>query len=175
MAATRCFIVVKPTNAFPDAASPVGRPQAPATVRRVRHRGFTIAEVAVSVLVLALGISTSLAAMQRAYLALDTARNLVIAGSIMQNEIEKERLLAWVQVSDTTYQPVIDSSFLRNPAVAGRFTLSRSAVLLSQRSGQMVQVTLTVAWRTYDGRSLSRSYTTYFGQAGLYNYFYKNV
>lgn len=139
------------------------------------RRGFTIAEVAISVLVLALAIATSLTALQRAYGALDTARNLAIAGGILQSEFEKERLLGWAQVSDTAYQPSIDASFMRNPAVAGRFTLSRSAVALAQRSGQMVQVTLTVTWRSYDGRSLSRSYTTYFCQGGLYNYFYKNV
>lgn len=128
-----------------------------------------------AVLVLALGIATALTALQRAYLALDTARNLTIAGGIMQNQVEKERLLSWEQVSDLDYKPAIDASFLRNPAVAGRFTLSRSAVLLPQRSNKLVQVTLTVTWRTQDGRSLSRSYTTYFCESGLYNYIYKNV
>ena len=126
-------------------------------------------------LVLAMAISTSLVVMQRTYLALDTARNLETAGGIMQCEIEKERLLSWAQVSDATYQPAIDASYMRNPATAGRFTLSRSTAVMAQRSGQMVQVTLTVTWRSYDGRSLSRSYTTYFCNGGLYNYIYKNA
>jgi hypothetical protein len=111
--------------------------------------------------------------MQRAFLALDTARNLETAGGIMQCEFEKERLFSWAQVNDATYLPVIDTSFTRNPSTAGRFTLSRSLVALAQHSGQMVQITLIVNWRSYDGRSLSRSYTTYYGQNGLYAYFYK--
>lgn len=125
-----------------------------------------------TVIVLALAITTSLSALQRAFLDLDTARNLEIAGQILQCEMERERLLNWTQVNDAAYQPVIDDSFARNPAIAGRFTLSRSLVPLTGRSGRMVQITLTTSWRSYDGRNLSRSYTTYYGQGGLHAYFY---
>jgi hypothetical protein len=125
-----------------------------------------------SVIVLALALTTSLAAMQRAFLQFDTARNLEVAANILQCEIEKERLFSWSRVSDTTYQPVIDSSFARNPAIGGRFTLSRALATVPSHNGQMVQITLTVRWRGYDGRSLTRSYTTYYTQGGLYEYLY---
>ena len=128
-----------------------------------------------AVIVLAMAITTALMAMQRAFLDLDTARNLQLAGNIMQCELEKERLFNWTQVSNAAYQPAIDGSFMRNPVVAGRFTLTRSLSVLPQRSGQVVQIILTVRWRSYDGRSLARSYTTYFCQGGLYNYFYQNA
>lgn len=124
-----------------------------------------------AVAVLALALTTAITAMQQAFLAVDTARNLEIAGNILQSEMEKERLMTWAEVGDAAYQPVIAPSFARNPAVAGRFTLSRA---LAQRSGQMLQITLTVRWRSYDGRTLSRSYTTYYTQAGLYDYLYNN-
>jgi Tfp pilus assembly protein PilV len=132
-------------------------------------------EVSIAVMILAIAITTALAAMQRAFLQLDTARNLQLAGSILQCEMEKHRLLPWERVSDPAYQPVIDSSFLRNPAVAGRFTLSRSLAVVPERNGQLVHVTLTVTWRTFDGRNLSRSYTTTFCQGGLFNRIYHNV
>lgn len=125
-----------------------------------------------AVIVLALAITTSLSALQRALLSLDTARNLEIAGSILQCEMEKERLLDWATLNDALYQPAMDSSFTRNPAIAGRFTLSRGVAALSGRAGKMIQVTLTVRWRGYDGRTLSRSYTSYFGDSGLREYFY---
>jgi len=138
-------------------------------------RAFTIMEVAMAVIVLAMAIVTSLVVLQRAFLELDTARNLEIAGNILQCEMEKERLLAWTDVSSATYQPAIDTSFSRNPAIAGRYTLSRSLAVPGGHSGTLVQVTLTVCWRSLDGRTLSRSYVTYFTQGGLYNYFYPNV
>ena len=137
-------------------------------------RAFTIVEVAMAVFVLAVALTTSLAAMQRAFLQLDTARNLEIAANMLQCEMEKERLLAWdvVRNATTTYVPVIDPSFARNPAISGRFTLSRTVAVLAAHSGQVLQITLTVTWRGYDGRSLSRSYTSYYTQGGLYAYLY---
>ena len=127
-----------------------------------------------AVAMLALVLTTSIMVTQRVFAELDTARNLEIAGNILQCEIEKERLLPWVSASDASYQPVIDASFTRNPAIAGRFTLSRALTLLAQRSGQEVQITLTVGWRSYDGHTVTRSSTTYYTQGGLYAYFYNH-
>ena len=137
-----------------------------------RTRAFTIVEVVMAVFILALALTTSLAALQRAFLQLDTARNLEIAANMLQCEMEKERLFTWAQASNGSYAPVIDTSFSRNPAIGGRFTLSRSVTTLSGHSSQVLQITLTVTWRGYDGRSLSRNYTSYYTQGGLYAYLY---
>ena len=138
------------------------------------RRAFTIVEVTMAVFILALALTTSLAALQRAFLQLDTARNLEIAANILQCEMEKERLLTWdvVRNATVTYVPAIDNSFARNPAIAGRFTLSRTLAVLASHSNQVLQITLTVRWRGYDGRSLARSYTSYYTQGGLYAYLY---
>lgn len=148
-----------------------------ATCRQYRSpaaavRAFTIVEVAMSVLVLALVFTTSLTAMQSAFLQFDTARNLEIASNILQCEMEKERLFTWAAVSNAAYAPVIDPGFARNPTISGRFTLSRALTVVAGHSGLMVQITLTVRWRGYDGRNLARSYTSYYTQGGLRDYFY---
>lgn len=137
-------------------------------------RAFTLVEVAMSVIVLALAMTTALTAMQRTFLQFDTARNLEVAANILQCEMEKQRLMSWTAVNNASYVPVIDSSFARNPAIGGRFTLSRSIATVANHAGQMVQVTLTVQWRGYDGRRLNRSYTTYYTQGGLYAYLYRS-
>ena len=70
----------------------------------------------------------------------------------------------------------VDTSFLTTPAVSTRFTLSRAVTEIDTTAGSgMRQVTFTVTWNSYDGRPLSRSYTTYYGQEGLYDYYYNSI
>jgi len=140
--------------------------------RRNAARGFTLIEVALALIILALVIMSTVTAMQRCLAQLDTARNLQTASAIMQTEMEKERLMSWYQVADTSYQPVIDASFNRIPNLAGRFTLSRSVATLANRNGDMLQITLTVSWKNYDGRTLTRSTTSYYTKDGLHAYYH---
>jgi Tfp pilus assembly protein PilV len=138
--------------------------------RREISVGFTIAEVMVAACVMALAITTSITTMQRAYLALDAARGTSYAAQMMQTEMEKIRLQNWTTVSgySATSTPVtIDSSFTSNSYIGNRYTMTRTATPV--HTG-MMQITLTISWATYDGRTLSRSYTTYYGHNGLYDY-----
>jgi len=139
---------------------------------RADTRGFTIVEVAVTAFILALVIVTAITTLQRAFSNLDTARNISLASTILQTQLENERLFTWAKLTDASYQPVLGAAFLRNPAVAGRFSISRAFSMVPNRSSQVAQVTITVRWRNYDGRSLARSYTTYFTKGGLNDYYY---
>lgn len=129
-------------------------------------------------LVMIFAISSALKAMQQAYRSLDTARNITIAGQIMQSEFEKMRLRDWSTIdaySGTVASPAtvtVDSSFTSNTFIGNRFTLKRSNTLL--RAG-MREIVLTVTWTNYDGRSITRSYSSYYGQNGLYDYFYNSL
>lgn len=139
--------------------------------RRQRGPGaFTLLEVMMAVTILALTITTAITTMQRAFNNLDATRNVDIGCRILQCQMEKERLLTWAQVSDATYKAAIDSAFTGDPTVAGRFSLSRQTALVANRGGKLLQITLTVTWKNYDGHSSSRSQTTYYGNGGLYTY-----
>lgn len=159
----------------PLANEPRELPRLASGSRRRSRRAFTLMEVALAMFVLALAISTSITTMQRAFANLDTARNISTASAILQTQMEKERLFDWPTVSDPRYQPALDDTFQRNPAIAGRFTLSRTVTEVPGRGGLMMQVTLSVTWRNADGRSLSRSFTTYFTRGGLRDFFYTQV
>lgn len=126
-----------------------------------------------SAVILALVLATAITASQRAFLELDSARNLETAANILQTELEKERILPWATVNDPAYQPALDSGISGQPSFAGRFTLSRTTAALAGHGGQMLQITLTVSWRGYDGHAFSHTQTTYYGQNGLYVYFAK--
>jgi Tfp pilus assembly protein PilV len=152
--------------------------------RRARRRtprcatcaGFTILEVALAAFVLALAIATSVTAMQQAYFALDRARKITLAGQVMQSEFEKMRLNDWATVSSypalQDITDTIDPTFRsESSAITNSFTVSRA---VTEVHAGMKQVTLTTNWRTLDGRTSSKSYSTYYGKDGLYDFFYNS-
>jgi Tfp pilus assembly protein PilV len=148
-------------------------------VPRKKKAGFSILEVMFAAIVMAFAIVTSITTMQRSYLSLDTARNITIAGQIMQSELEKMRLRDWSVINGYATSPTtltIDSSFTSNPIVGSRFSLVRTITdIATGTSDGMKQITLTVTWTSYDKRQLSRSYSSYYGQNGLYDYFYNSI
>ena len=128
-----------------------------------------------STAILSLAIVTSITTLQRGFANLDSARNIVLAGQIMQTEIEKLRMSDWTTVNaytdDTDTAVTVDSVFTSNAAIGSRFTLTRRC---STPQAGMKLVTFTITWRNFDRRQLSRSYTTYYAQNGLYDFFFNN-
>lgn len=152
-------------TAFPAAP---GRPH-----RSCRRRGFTIAEVALAAAIMAMGISTSITVMQRCFLMIDSARHLTTAGQIMLNQMEQVRMLDWATVSaysaDAT-TVAIDSAFTANPAVADRFSLTRTVTTTA--TANILQITYNVSWRGMDGRSTSRTMTAHYARYGIHDFIY---
>ncbi len=142
---------------------------------RIRHhsrRGFTILEVGIASMIMAMGISTSILVIQRGFAMLDTARNITTAGQIMTSQMEQYRMLDWATVSaypETATTLSLDSIFSGSSTVATRFALTRS---VATPATDIRQITLTITWAGYDGRSISRSMTTYYARYGLHDYIY---
>ena len=168
-----------------------------------RLRGFTILEVGCTAAILALAIISSITTMQRAFVSLDTARNVTLAGQIMQGKLEQLRLKDWNTflggsgvngyvfdaAGNALTQPVtqtIDASFTSNPKIgANKFTLTSSVTDVTHAAPNgsglganpwsgMKLITLTVTWKGLDGQTLTRSYSSYYGQNGLYDFYYNS-
>jgi Tfp pilus assembly protein PilV len=145
------------------------------------QKGFTILEVAMAAAVMAMSISSSILVMGRGFNNLDSARCFSYSSQIMQSELEKMRLTKWgdgtaagngtdgvtAYPTSVTVLP-IDASFTTAGDVGSRMTMTRIAE--NVHTG-MIKVTLRISWTTSDGRPMSRSYITYYGQNGLYDYF----
>lgn len=127
--------------------------------------------------IMALAITTSLIVLQRAFVALDFARKVTLAGQVMQSEFEKMRLTAWADIdkygTEENLTASIGSAFDASAAITNSFTLVRRVDPHGVHPN-MKQITLTISWRAHDGRAISRSYTTYYGKDGLYDYFYNS-
>ena len=157
------------------------------TSRAAKTSGFTIFEVSMAAAVLALAIMSALVAMGRAFAPLDSARCISYASQIMQSEMEKMRLMSWGtgttagtgslvggEVTTVTAIPTtvttltIDSSFTTAGDLGSRMTMTRVA---SDIHTGMIQITLKISWTTSDRRNLTRTYVTYYGKNGLYDFF----
>lgn len=147
-------------------------------------RGFTIIEVAMATFVMAFGIATSIIALQTGFRAIDVARDQTLASQIMQSEIERLRLWPW---NKTTPASVVDSivelpgseavsltsTFSSNSSVAGRFSVTRTVTNDPADTSRNVRyITIAVTWKSYDGRSHTRNFTTMYAKDGLYDYYY---
>lgn len=130
--------------------------------------------------VMALGIASSIIAMQMGFKALNVARDSTLASQIMQSEIERIRLMPWANASGavdsitelpSTETVSLASMFTSNAQIASKFTVTRSVTVDGGRA-DVRYITLSVSWNSYDGRTHTRSFTTMYCKNGLYDYYY---
>lgn len=148
------------------------------TARRSRTRGFTVAEVMVASLIMALAITSSITTLQYGFRAIDNARYTTLAGQILQSQMEKLRLLTWAQLTNASTGPVAYPTFTPDisattSAQLSRFTCQQSIVdAPSPFTGSMKVITLTATWTGIDTKSHSLSYQTRYTQNGISDFFY---
>jgi type II secretory pathway pseudopilin PulG len=138
----------------------------------IRHQrswaAFTLVEVMVAVLVLAFGIISSIAVLQRGLQALDTARNLTDATQVMQGEMERLRLKSWAQLQQL--QAANDTAVpIDSGRPDGRLSCTRE---ITDRKPEMKEIALTASWRGYDGRLHTARMVTRYCHNGLNDYYY---
>jgi type II secretory pathway pseudopilin PulG len=131
--------------------------------------GFTLLEVGVAATVLSLTVASSLVALRMGFAMIETARNNGLAAQILQSEMENLRLKGWNEI-----QNLRDGSFPIESAfeatVAQHFTVGRK---VADANPTLRQITLEVSWTGARGQALSRSYTSFFSQNGLNDYYYR--
>ncbi|MFZ5494221.1 MAG: type IV pilus modification PilV family protein [Verrucomicrobiota bacterium] len=160
----------------------------PAAARRA-HAGFTIMEVVMSTFVMALGIATSIVALQTGFKTVDVARGTTLASQILQSEMERIRLKNWSEIvalstaTDTTDPhpagspagvEMFDGStnFTSSSDVADKYIITRTVTEDPTRPGEVMYITISVAWTSFDGRSHTRSFQSMYAKDGLYDYYY---
>src|ERR1051325_5554018 len=152
-----------------SARSPAAR-RAILSLGRNPRAGFTIAEVALAAFVMAFSIATSIIVMQKGFQSLDVARDSTLAAQIMQSEIERLRLMPWSKTTGGSPEPKdsilelvgtetvsLSSMFSTSAALSSKFTVTRTVEADSARPSDVCNITVTVTWKGYDGRSHSRS------------------
>jgi len=135
-----------------------------------------------AVTVLALAISGSVTVLAEGMRCINTARNTTLAGQILQSLMEDLRMQTWTQIAaleaasnnGTTGNVTIDASFTGYSTTAATvlsgFTVTRTISDAPSQAGMKI-ILLTVTWTGIDRRTRSLSYTSYYGQNGIYDYY----
>jgi Tfp pilus assembly protein PilV len=136
--------------------------------------GFTILEVALATFVLTLGIGSSLIGLQAGFKQIDLARGTTLASQIIQSEMERIRMLNWSAVSALPASETFDggTNFTTSPDVVGKFTVTRTTAVDTTRPTEVMNINVSVNWKTYDGRSHRRTFSSIYSKNGLYDFFY---
>jgi hypothetical protein len=131
-------------------------------------------EVALASFVLALGIATSIIALQSGFKFIDVARDTTLASQILQSEIERLRMMSWGTVVALPSSEKVDLStmFTSDANLANRFTVVREIAKGPSRENDVRLITLRVTWTSLDGRSHTRSFLAKYIKNGLYDYYY---
>lgn len=139
--------------------------------------------------VMALGIATSIIAMQQGFKFLDVARGTTLASQIIQSEIERIRMLSWAGVSTMasatdSVAPIPSGSpagvemfdgntyFSGVSSLAGDYIITRTTTLDPARPADVALITVSVQWRTFDQRLQTRRFQMKYVKNGLYDYLY---
>jgi type IV pilus modification protein PilV len=132
--------------------------------------GFTLLEVLVAAVVLALGITAAIGALQSGLQALDNARNYTTAAQLMQNEMERLRLKSWSQLQ--SMQDNGDTIVATNSTTKSGGEPFACTRTIRDLKDDMKQIELVSSWRGYDGRPHSAQLVTRYSKTGLYDYLY---
>ena len=142
-----------------------------------------------SAFIMAFGIATSIIAMQTGFKAIDLARGTTMASQIIQSEMERLRMMSWTTMTTLStatdiVAPIPTGSpagieqfdgstyFSTNPAIAGKYIITRTIVADGTRTSDVYNITISVSWRGYDNRSHTRSFRSMYAKNGLYDYYY---
>ena len=169
-------------DSLPAPAASAKSTARPADSAQARQGGFTIMEVAMAAFIMALGISSSMLVMQTGFKALDVARDTTIASQILQSEMERLRLLPWNNTATVAGDSICElpatetvnlaSMFSSSSDFTQKFTVTRAVAADPDRPNDVRYITISVRWRSYDGRTHTRSFRSMYAKNGLYDYYY---
>lgn len=129
-----------------------------------RISGFTLIEVMMAATILLLGIVGMMHAITSGTEMLDTSRKQTLAGQIIQNEIERVRLLKWSEVSSLSANPTTVTLAGVFIAQDKSFSCERT---VADVKNDLRKLTFTVTWKSNTHRVHTRTGETYIGKNGL--------
>lgn len=138
------------------------------TAPRVRSRrrvaGFSLTEVLISLSLIGVVFASVFSALTQGFRAIELARDNTRCAQILQNEMERLRLLSWQEVSQLPKEESFAPTNVQDTTYQERFSCRR--VIKEVKPGQ-VEITFFVEWSDNRGRTHTRQSATLVSRQGL--------
>jgi prepilin-type N-terminal cleavage/methylation domain-containing protein len=139
--------------------------------RRFRQAGFSLVEVAIASLVIAIFIASILTTVTSGYAILDRSRETLRANQILQQELETVRTYNWTEMTNsanfgTTNYTDKGISYSVTRSVTNYYNSTNYS------TNYMKKVTISVIWTNAPGKVITKDMTTLIVQSGLNDYIY---
>ena len=148
-------------------------------VAKAGAKAFTIVEVVVSVVIIAIGVGGFMGAFNYAYFVMELARENQRATQIMVDKCDTIRLFSWDQVNSTngfipaTFSMAYDPTSTNGTGINYQGTVSISDFpYTTSYSSNLRQLTITLNWNTRGRVQHTRTNVTFIAKDGLQNYVY---
>jgi prepilin-type N-terminal cleavage/methylation domain-containing protein len=143
--------------------------------RGLAKQGYTLIEVMMAAVVLALGLVSALICIQIGVRDLDVARTGTAVSQALQNEMERLRLEDWTEISalPATESLNLGLTFSSISVLNRKVTFVREVKDVTGFA-DMKEIAVTARWTSIDGRPHSRTYRMRYAKNGLYDYYYSS-
>ncbi len=136
------------------------------------QEGFTLVEVIVSLLLLAITFSAAFGSYFLGMRILEESRQEVRATQIIQSELEAMRTMTWNDLGDLVTSTYITPEGEFVTKYADEFRVYR---YIQTINSTQKRITLWVWWTNSNSQSTYRRFTTVFTKNGLNDYYYREA
>lgn len=135
-----------------------------------RRSGFSLTEIVVAMMVLALGLGGAIIALRVGFGVVETARDQTAVSQFLQSEIETLRLHNWRELTALPQE----ERFMIEVEGKERYQITR-IIEEVRPNAQIRRVILRANWRTSNGVERELLYKTRISREGLNDYYYRSL
>lgn len=141
--------------------------------RRPRGAGFSLVEVMIAAGVLAMGLAVAVIALQISLRDHDLARTNTAITQILQNEVERLRMLEWEDLSDPDKTAPNVDAMKSNGRLPGRDFLITTTIINLPSPPAIKEMEIQARWTGTSGTTHTRKAIIHYAKDGLYETLYK--
>lgn len=136
------------------------------------HKGTTILEVLIAMVIMGMVIGSSVVCMGYGFTRIENARHATRISQILQTEMETLRAMSWEEIETLVNDQGKSSTFVVHfESSEDRIRDLVATRTIEDTKTNMKTITLTATWKDSKNTEHDLSYATWYGKEGLSDYY----